>query len=177
MYVIDVLRSFFLSNYTFLLYFLCIGPICRYPLSQKNEYNVSYSLEEACRLFQAIKHHSDNSKIKFPKATVRTEQTVEKRPRPKDGNQVPNDTHGGLKNEDNKRHSAILSFILASSPSPKGKPSQGQQQTKHHDYTFNNTTSYYCTCSSKYYRINKFIFNSISFLFHRSTTILYIRSI
>jgi hypothetical protein len=42
------------------------GPICRHPLKQSNEYHVSYSLEEAARVFQLIKDKIDWSTIKLP---------------------------------------------------------------------------------------------------------------
>jgi hypothetical protein len=49
------------------------GPICRYPLKEQNEYHISYSLEEASRLFQLLKNTIDWSTIKLPSAPVVSE--------------------------------------------------------------------------------------------------------
>jgi hypothetical protein len=46
-----------------------VGPICRHAL-RDDEHHIAYSLEEASRLFQAIKNTVDWSTIKLPAAPV-----------------------------------------------------------------------------------------------------------
>ncbi len=47
-----------------------VGPICRHQLRENEVYHVSYNLEEASRLFQAIKNTIDWSTVKLPTASV-----------------------------------------------------------------------------------------------------------
>ncbi|CAF1499430.1 unnamed protein product [Adineta ricciae] len=52
-------------------------PICRCSLESVTEYHVSYNLEEAARLFQAIKNNVDWSTIKLPTATASRDNAAE----------------------------------------------------------------------------------------------------
>ena len=126
------------------------GPICRHSLIEQNEYNVSYNLEEASRLYHMIKHTIDYSTVKFSSVDAQTnhkpriypEEIYTRRLLAKSDHEVRN-------KETVIRPRTILALILAAASGLKKSQHTSQHEKKCGHYCFLTTTTCCCSCSGK----------------------------
>ncbi|CAF0881883.1 unnamed protein product [Rotaria sp. Silwood1] len=125
-------------------------PICRYPLHQQHEYNVSYNLEEASRLYHMTKNTVDYSTIKLPSADIQTNHISTVYRNENNERRLPTKLDHEVHNEETiTTPRTILAFILASASAMKKTAHKGQQHKKCGHYCFLNTTPQCCECSDQ----------------------------
>ncbi|CAF1221539.1 unnamed protein product [Adineta steineri] len=124
-------------------------PICRYPLNQQHEYNVSYSLEEASCLYRSIKNTAGYSTIEFPSEHIGSNHIKIMNPDDIYARQLQEKFNYEIQNEHvEERPTTILALIFAVISSQQKSQHIGQKKECGHG-CFLTTTSQCCSCSDR----------------------------
>ncbi|CAF3723058.1 unnamed protein product [Rotaria sordida] len=125
-------------------------PICRHPLNQQHEYNISYNLEEAARLYHITKNIIDFSTIKLPSVDIQTNHTSTIHCNENYACRLQTKLDHEVQNEETiTRPTTILAFIAASVLKMKKREYTGKQYKKCGHYCFLITTPQCCACSDQ----------------------------